>query len=244
MAEGTRFAIYFVPAADSAIYRFGAAVLGHDCYTGRAIARPGDLGLRAAEWDELTREPRTYGFHATLKAPFRLAGAFGQAELVKEARLLASALPPIPLIEPAVESIAGFIAIVPRTASAALDELAGRCVTALDRFRLPLTLQERERRLAAGLSKRQIALLDRFGYPYVLEEFRFHMTLTGRIGFARRNGVHALLRHAFARAVGYAPVPIDRLAVLRQDDPQACFRVVEQIPLPGVTRLRPGRPAI
>ena len=240
MADGTRFAIYFVPAAESALYRFGAAVLGHNCYNGQEIARPGDLGLSAADWDELTREPRTYGFHATLKPPFRLAGALGQAELVKEARLLASALSAIPLIEPAVESVAGFIAIVPRTASAALDQLAARCVTALDRFRLPLTPQERERRLAAGLSERQIALLDRFGYPYVLEEFRFHMSLTGRIGFARREAVLALLRDAFARAVGYAPVPIDRLAVLRQDDRQARFRVVEQIPLKAPD---PGRPS-
>jgi hypothetical protein len=199
LAEGTRFAIYFVPAAESAIYRFGAAVLGHNCYTGQAIPRPLDLGLSAAEWDELTREPRTYGFHATLKAPFRLAGKLGQAELVQAARLLASALSPIPPIEPAVESVAGFIAIVPRAASAALDELAARCVTALDRFRLPLTPQERERRLAAGLSERQIALLDRFGYPYVLEEFRFHMTLTGRVGFTRRNAVHSHVRSGMPR---------------------------------------------
>jgi hypothetical protein len=43
--------------------------------------------------------------------------------------------------------------------------------------------------------------------------------------------VHALLRDAFARAVGSEPMPIDRLAVLRQDHPQARFRVIDQIAL-------------
>lgn len=229
LPEGTRFAIYFVPAAESALYRFGAAMLGYDCYTGQAVARPPDLGLSATEWDELTREPRTYGFHATLKAPFRLAGGFDEAELIKEVRSLAASLSSIPLIEPLVAQVAGFVAIVPRAASAALDELAASCATALDRFRLPLAPQERERRLAGGLSERQIALLDSFGYPYVLEEFRFHMTLTGRIAFDRRRAIQALLRDAFARAVGHDPLPIDRLAVLRQDDPQACFRLIDQV---------------
>jgi putative phosphonate metabolism protein len=229
LPEGARFAIYFVPAAESPLYRFGAAVLGYDCYTGQAVARPPDLGLSAAEWEELTREPRTYGFHATLKAPFGLAAGFDQAEVIKEVRGLAASWSSIPLIEPAVASIAGFVAVVPRAASAALDALAARCVTALDRFRLPLPPQERERRLAGGLSGRQIALLDSFGYPYVLEEFRFHMSLTGRIAFDRRNAIHALLRDAFARTVGPDPVPIDRLAVLRQDDPQARFRLIDQV---------------
>jgi putative phosphonate metabolism protein len=231
LPEGVRFAIYFVPAPESALYRFGAAVLGYDCYSGQAIARPPDLGLSAADWEDLTREPRTYGFHATLKAPFWLAGAFDQAELIKEVRGLAASLSPAPPIEPLVGEIAGFIAIVPRAASLALEKLAARCVTALDRLRLPLTPQERERRLAGGLSDRQIALLDSFGYPYVLEEFRFHMTLTGRIASDRRAVVHALLRDAFARAVGSEPMPIDRLAVLRQDHPQARFRVIDQIAL-------------
>jgi hypothetical protein len=57
----SRYAIYFVPAADTALYRFGAAVLGFDCFTGADIptldARPVD----ACAWHELTHEPRRYG---------------------------------------------------------------------------------------------------------------------------------------------------------------------------------------
>jgi putative phosphonate metabolism protein len=226
-----RFAVYFVPAADTALYRFGATVLGYDCYTGAAVARPRDLGLSEAEWASLTAEPRTYGFHATLKAPFRLRTEFDQTDLLADVRTLAASIANIPRLEPAVGLVGGFVAIVPATASPALDDLAAHCVTALDRFRLPMTAEERSRRLAAGLDRRQIANLDRWGYPYVLEEYRFHMTLTGRIGADRRAAIHALLQAEFARACGYAPIRLDRLALVRQDHRDAPFRVIGQAEL-------------
>jgi putative phosphonate metabolism protein len=228
LVAGPRFAVYFVPAADTALYRFGAAVLGYDCYTGEGAARLHHLGLTAAEWAALTAEPRTYGFHATLKAPFRLRGEFNQGDLLADVRTLAASIPTIPLLEPAVGLIAGFVAIVPAAASPALDRLAADCVAAFERFRLPMTAQERSRRLAAGLSRHQTANLDRWGYPYVFEEFRFHMTLTGRIGPERRAAIHVLLQNAFAQACGYEPIRVDRLALARQDHPNAPFRVVGQ----------------
>jgi hypothetical protein len=233
LASVPRFAIYFVPAPETALYRFGAAILGHDCYTGERVAHPADLALSDTEWEALTREPRTYGFHATLKAPFRLKPVFEQAYLIAEVRQLAAASRSIK-IESMVGLIDGFVAIVPHTAAPDVAQLAADCVTALDRFRLPMTPDERRRRLAAGLRAPQIACLDRFGYPYVLDEFRFHMTLTGRIAGERRSAVHALLQDAYARSVGPGPIAIDRLVVLRQDGAAACFRVIEVMPLqPG-----------
>jgi len=231
LVGGPRFAIYFVPAADTALYRFGAAVLGYDCYTGEGVARLRDVALSESEWAALTAEPRTYGFHATLKAPFRLQGEFDHADLLAEVRTFAAAVPTIPALEPAVGLIAGFVAIVPRTASPALDRLAADCVTAFDRFRLPMTAPERSRRLAAGLSPRQAAHLERWGYPFVFEEFRFHMTLTGRIAPDRRAAIHALLQDEFAKACGYGPIWLDRLALARQDRPDAPFRVIGDGPV-------------
>src|SRR5262249_14198568 len=76
-----RYAIYFVPPADSALYRFGAGFLGYDCYTGERLRQPHDTALTASEWAQLTREPRRYGFHATLKAPFRLVPPFPEMDL-------------------------------------------------------------------------------------------------------------------------------------------------------------------
>ena len=98
MAAEPRFAIYFVPAADSALYRFGAAVLGYDCYTGAPVARLGEAGLSEAEWAALTAEPRTYGFHATLKAPFRLRDEFDQDALLAQLETLAASITTIPTL--------------------------------------------------------------------------------------------------------------------------------------------------
>jgi hypothetical protein len=239
LAPAPRFAIYFVPAPETALYRFGARILGHDCYTGRPVAHPVDLAVSEAEWDDLTREPRRYGFHATLKAPFRLRPEVDVTDLIAEVRALAAASPSI-VVEPMVGLIGGFVAIVPRRPSAEIVQLAADCVTVLDRFRLPMTPDERMRRLAGGLSAPQIAYLDRFGYPYVLDEFRFHMTLAGRASVERRSAVHALLHHAYARSAGPGTVAVDRLVVLRQDDPAAHFRVIEVQPL---SRGLGGRPA-
>jgi putative phosphonate metabolism protein len=223
---GPRFAIYFVPPAGTALYRFGAAVLGYDCYTGEDIERLRDSGLTQAEWAALTAEPRRYGFHATLKAPFRLRAELDHEDLLAEIRTLAASIPAAPTFEPVVGLIAGFVAILPAKQSPALDRLAADCVTAFERFRLPMTAQERDKRMAAGLNPHQAANLDRFGYPYVFEEFRLHMTLTGRIGPDRRAAIHLLLQSQFAKACGHGAVRLNRLALVRQDHPDASFRVI------------------
>ena len=48
-------------------------------------------------------------------------------------------------------------------------------------FARPPGAAELERRRKAGLSAAQEKMLLRWGYPYVLDEFRFHLTLTGRL---------------------------------------------------------------
>ena len=228
MNSGARYAVYFVPAADHPLYRFGRAVLAYDCYTREDVAHPHSVRLAPAEWAALTREPRVYGFHATLKAPFRLLAPFGEAALTQAFAAFAAARRAIPLIEPYVGMLGSFIAVMPRRRCIALDELAARCVTAFDGFRAPLTREERERRLSAGLGPAEIANLDRWGYPFVFEAFRFHLTLTGPVTSARCDCVLALLQEAFARQCGESAFAIDRVALLRQDHAQARFYVVAQ----------------
>ena len=224
-----RFAIYFVPPATTALYRFGAGFLGYDCYTGSDLDYSQSTGLKASEWAELTREPRTYGFHATLKAPFRLSPAFTEMELASELRRFAASPRLVPTIEPAVQALGDFIAIVPGRANGAVDRLAADCVTAFDGFRLPLTPEERRKR--PGLSARQIENLDRWGYPYVFDQFRFHMTLTGPVDARRRDGVVTLLQALFNHVNGADHLPIAQIALVRQDSPSTPFRVVCQAEL-------------
>lgn len=232
--QGPRYAIYFVPAADSDLYRFGSAVIGYDCHAGGELTPPDDIGLDADTWRKLTEEPRRYGFHATLKAPFRLAPSRTEAHLVSAFRDFAARGHAIPRVAPEVRMLSSFTAVVPREPSAALAELAARCVTDFDAFRAPTMAEERERRLASGLSERQVKHLDRWGYPYVLDEWRFHMTLTGKVPVEGRDEVLALLRRGFARACGDRPIAIDRLGLFKQDDEHARFRVLCHAELKGL----------
>jgi putative phosphonate metabolism protein len=224
--DAPRYAIYFVPPANSDLYRFGAVFLGFDCYTGEELGHPDDAGLDAQEWTELTREPRKYGFHATLKAPFHLQPSFIETDLTAELQRFAAIPRAPPATEPAIQSLGRFIAIVPGERSADVDRLAADCVTAFERFRRPLTSQEKGKRLGSGLTEGQIRNVDRWGYPYVFDDFRFHMTLTGPIDAGRRGVILTLLQGRFNRINGSRSLPITQLALVRQDAPSMPFRVI------------------
>src|SRR5262249_20443675 len=136
----------------------------------------------------------------------------------------------IPVIRPVVDTIEGFIAIVPASRDAALEGLAADCVREFDAFRAPLTDEDRARRNPARLTPQQRDHLDRWGYPYVFEEFRFHMTLTGRLDDGRRGPILAMLRQRFGD-IGIERLHVDRIALFRQDDAQSRFRIVGHWPL-------------
>lgn len=227
-----RYAIYFVPDPATALYRFGAAVLGYDCFTGADIATLDALPIDAGAWRELTREPRRYGFHATLKAPFRLRAGRTEAELIGEFVKFSRTVAVAPIIEPAVSLLHRFVAIVPATDCAGLGRLAASCVKHFDRFRAPLTSAERSQRLAAHLTARQIGHLERWGYPYVFEDFHFHMTLTGTLSPVCPDPMLPYLQEGFASSHGNGPISIDRLALLRQESPGARFVVLAHSTIP------------
>ena len=228
MTTGTqpRYAIYFAPAADSDLYRFGSATLGYDAYSGDDLPRPDDLDVGDTDWRALTEEPRRYGFHATLKAPFRLAPSCREDELIAAVGTFARRPQEIARIAPEVRLLGAFTAIVPRAPVAALTALAAACTTEFDQFRAPLSEQERARRNPARLTERQVSHLDRWGYPYVFDDFRFHMTLTGPLPVERREDVPAQLRRSFARAWGDRPIAIDRIGLFKQAHADARFRVL------------------
>ncbi len=224
MSAFPRYAIYYVPARDSALYRFGAETLGYDAFTGNDVAIPADIA-RLPDWNDIVRDPQTYGFHATLKAPFALANGSSHAELAAACAEFCASPRDIPRIELIVAAISGFIALVPAQPSPALAKLASDLVEAFDAFRAPLSASERARRNPTRLTERQITYLDRWGYPYVMEEFRFHMTLTGRLTPERGDAVRAMLTYRFSRTA-LAQTVVDRIALLRQDTPEAHFHTI------------------
>ncbi|EKS42327.1 DUF1045 domain-containing protein [Afipia clevelandensis] len=230
MSQYPRYAIYFVPAADSVLYRFGASLIGYDAYAGQPLAFAPNIESEVDGWARFTGDPRKYGFHATLKAPIALAANRTEGDLISAMAAFARTPRAIPVITPTVRSISSFIAVVPDPPCEALQAFARDCVTAFDGFRAPLTAADRERRNASVLSGRQIAHLDRWGYPYVMDDFRFHMTLAGSLPADRLESVTAILRDRFA-ALNLETIAIDRLALLRQDGATTRFTIVHHWPL-------------
>ena len=221
-----RYAVYFVPAAHTTLYHFGSIALGYDCYSGNDIASWNDIPMSAAEWSALTRDPRTYGFHATLKPPFRLRGEYAETDLMHAFAAFAAAIEHVPTITPSIDVLDAFVALVPQQPNADLSALADAAVRDFDRFRAPLTTEDRARRMSTSFSPRHVANLERWGYPYVFEDFRFHMTLTGRVEPERRASVVSFLHTRFATICGDEPLSINTIALLRQDRPHERFRVI------------------
>jgi putative phosphonate metabolism protein len=230
MTAQTRFALYFTPAPGSMLARFGADVLGYDGATGAPVARCKLDGIADEDAAAATAEPARYGFHGTLMAPFELAPGRSPNELEDALAAFARNHAPVALGRLKVAGIGSFTALVPAGSEDAVRTLAGACVTAFNDFRAPLSAHDRARRGAARLSTRQIDLLERWGYPYVFAEFRFHMTLTGRLPPHERARWQAALAAAFA-PLAPTPLDIDAVSLVRQDDRSAAFRVVARRPL-------------
>ena len=230
MPQFPRYAIYYAPDRAAPLHRFGAEVLGYDAGSGAAVAHPPVLRNGYPDWADITAAPRKYGFHATLKAPFSLAPGVTEAELVAACLAFARLPRAIPLITPVVDMISGFTALIPSEPSPQLNMLAQDCVAAFDHFRAPMSPEDRARRNPAGLTSRQVAQLDRWGYPYVLDDFRFHMTLTGRLPVDRQADIVLLLRREFSR-LDLAALKIDRIALFRQDAATERFHDIAQFQL-------------
>jgi len=182
-----RHAIYWLP--EGPLGAWGAAWLGWDPGTGQEVPHP-DPALAS-----LTEEPRRYGVHATLKAPFRLAPGRTEDELAQALAAFAARRGPAEAPGLRLARIGRFLALVPED-DAAINALAAACVTELDPFRAPPSSAELQRRRAAGLDAAEEANLLRWGYPYVLDRFRFHVTLSGPLDQGQEERVRAILdRH-------------------------------------------------
>ncbi|MBI1208218.1 MAG: DUF1045 domain-containing protein [Azospirillum sp.] len=201
-----RWAIYYAPEDDAPLARFGNSWLGRDPRRDMPLPRPPLAGFSPERLAALTAEPQRYGFHGTLKPPFVLAEACQPEALRQAIATLAASHRTIALPPWCLADLDGFLALVPAAPCPALGRLADACVRELDGFRAPASAEELARRRAAGLSPGQDALLTRWGYPYVGAEFRFHLTLTGRISDpAERKALRVALDSVLAALLDPAP---------------------------------------
>lgn len=226
-----RYALYFAPPADLPLAALAAAWLGRDAWADQPLVPPAVAGLDPARISDLTAFPRRYGFHGTLKAPFALAPGRAESELTAAAEEFAETRQSFecPLC---VATLGRFIALRPAGPNQPLDQLAAACVEAFEPFRAPLDRAELDRRRAGGLTPRQDALLERYGYPYVMDEFRFHMTLTGPIeDDGERARICATLGDLFAPHLD-EPLRIDAVALFMESERGQPFRAVRRFPFP------------
>jgi putative phosphonate metabolism protein len=191
-ARPHRVALYWAPAPGSDAWVAGCGWLGRDTATGEALTQPQVPGVAPALLEQLTADPRRYGFHATLKAPFALAEGYESVGLLGDVEAFAATRKSF-RVRLKVDSLDGFLALVPAEPSRQLDELAAACVREFDGFRAPLSEDDHARRQPEQLSEQEREYLDRWGYPYVFEFFRFHMTLTCRLEEPERGHVKAIL---------------------------------------------------
>lgn len=220
-----RYAIYYTPGQDEPLARIAANWLGRDPFGAatRPVEAVGDLS--AAEVAFHTASARRYGFHATLKAPFRLAPNETEASLRAALDSFAEATPPVVIPRLVVGQIDGFFALVPEARFAPLNDFAGEVVRAFDPFRAPLTDAEIERRSPDALKPDEFRNLCQWGYPYVFDTFRFHMTLSGRVGPQESPRLRAAIDGLFADVLRQ-PVPVDALTLFVETEPGAPFMVL------------------
>lgn len=219
---GPRYAVYCAPPAGSPLDRLGQRWLGRDVRSGMRLPPFDDVpGLAPGELERITEAPRRYGLHATLRAPFRLREGGDAAQLDAAIRSIAARHAPFELpLAPAV--LRGFLAWQPLDPPAALTRLERDCVESLAALCAAPNAHDLARRRPERLSPRQRALLDAWGYPYVLDEYRFHLTLTGQIDPALAGRLAEWLAARMA-AEGGGMLRVAALALFVEPSPGAPF---------------------
>lgn len=231
LATPYRCAVYFVPRIDSAWWQAGSAWLGRCAATGQAVVQPTLAGISTqAQW-AMTAEPRRYGWHATLKAPFKIMPGENLKSVMSALQTLAHNLTAFDLPALQVSTRSGFMALRPEGDASRIQSTAAACVTALHRLAKPLSEADLARRRLAPLTPEQDRLMLAWGYPYVMDEFAFHLSLTHKL-----DGLSEAQRTAWQQAAHahFAPLGVcrfDRLALFVEPERGADFVLFDQVAL-------------
>lgn len=221
-----RYAIFFTPIGPVA--DLGAAWLGWDLRKAVTVPHPSYTDIDVAA---VTRTPRRYGLHGTLKPPFRLSQATSVEALRSDVEALAADAAEVEIAGLAVAGMGRFLALRPISEEPDLTRLAASVVTSLDHHRAPLTEADLARRRARPLSVAQESNLERWGYPYVLDQFRFHITLTDPLRKDERETVRRALTDYLGDHLN-VPFKVDALSLVGED-PAGRFHLIHRYPLGG-----------
>lgn len=222
MPHRARYGLYYAPPMDHPLTRTAVRWLGRDAFGGRVPAR-----TLPPAWEPLVTDPRRYGFHATLKPPMRLKPEFHSWDLQTGTSEFARKQVPLNIGRLKVARIGNFFALVPEETPQALRTLADTAVSEFDRFRAPMGPEEFARRNRPNLDSIEVENLKTWGYPYVFERFRFHMSLTGPVAEDLRDAIGSHLTEMFADSLR-EPVIIEALTIFMEEVPEAEFVVLSR----------------
>jgi Protein of unknown function (DUF1045) len=215
-----RYAIYFCPASDTALGRLGQNWLAASPHA------PELTGISTERRNALLFKVRRYGWHATIRAPFMPAVDVAYDDVRRAVASVAHACASfeLPLH---IHRLAGFLALRPCVDGAAPKQLAAICLTALLPLCAPLSNEVLERR-SVGLDADEAGLLQGYGYPYVLDRYRFHLTLSAPATESEENAMREWLE---PRVAELPSTRMDALSICREATPGGAFELVERIPL-------------
>ncbi|QQR38773.1 DUF1045 domain-containing protein [Devosia rhizoryzae] len=212
-----RFAIYYAPSMSDPLWDRSSVWLGRDPATGELFEGT-VAGIERTRLLNLTQSASRYGFHATIKPPMALAAGATLEDLQGALTEFAKNAQPVELGHLRLADLDGFLALVPTEENnPALQDFAAHVVESFEPLRAPLSPRDFAARLAKGLTPRQEELLEAYGYPYVFDEFRFHMTLTDRLGEDDREDLKSAAQTWFGPALE-EPVTLDRLVLFSEGE--------------------------
>ena len=206
-----RYAVFFTPIGP--LTAWGSAWLGWDSAKGRCVPNPNGTGVDLA-W--ITAAPRKYGLHATLKAPFRLAQGASLEQLQQAATKFASQYAAFDIGAMELRHDSGFVALRPKSTPKKLRDFAASTVKAFDPFRAPLTDTDITHRRKALLTARQDQQMLDWGYPFIFDDFHFHLTLSGSLPQPQAAAVIAALTPDLEPMMP-TPFVIDAITLMGQD---------------------------
>ena len=223
-----RYAIYFTPDDKSELAAYGATVLRRTPVDASDWLNP-DLPVSfpdTSAWHDQIKKPAHYGFHATIKAPFELAQGQSADKLITDLEAFCQNKTPIILDGLAPVRSSRYDALAFKQQPDEIPILASDCVTQFEVYRAPLTAADIERRNPASLTESELANMHRYGYPFVLNDFNFHMTLSGQNN-RDDNAWFVWLQDLYLAMVKETPI-MDRLCVFYQIDRQSPFTRIEE----------------
>ena len=217
----SRYAIYYIP--DLPLFQIGSDWLGWNSIIGQETTL-------SADHHRITDRPRKYGFHATVKPPFSRASRSTLGELQDAFHAFCASVSPATGGTLKISRLGRFLAMAQDVQSNEVTELVASTVWNFDKFRAPLSDQDIAKRRQRRLTPQQDALMLRWGYPYVMQEFKFHMTLTGPLAPNEIDAIEHDANTRFREFLGQ-PLKIASLALLGEDSESGRFHVIEKLSL-------------